>query len=537
MKIKSLRLENIKGFIDSGNVTFSKSINIIIGTNNSGKSTLINSINNIQSEKFRNSIDANVPRSIELRKGTQEGLITISISDMDAYLGLLYPYTHSRHMTADEKRSLHQVLSAYSIIISEVSEGRPVDPGYPIKFYNGDPSRTIPLKKFLSIEPYNILYPFLAKRKNSQLINSVNSSNIKEVTSNFEYLIPKIDSLYQRSHKHHDAYMDICQEILGFHVVTEYDESNKQAGLLLYTDEMIPITSMGEGIMHLLGLIVNLCTAENKIFLIEEPENDIHPKALKAILSLIQKKSDTNQFIISTHSNIVAKYLGGIEDAKLFKVSMDIDNDSKIPVSSVVEVSNNIEERQAILEELGYDFFDFNLWKGWLFLEEASAESIIKDYLIPIFTPELSNVLRTFSTSGVNQMSKKVDDFHRLFIYLHLTEIYKNKVWVIADAGANELEEINKIRDIYVNKHNWNSSRFRQFSKNNFEEFYPDIFKEDVLNILSMPNGKAKTTEKANLVKKILLWTKQNRDLAESTFSQSAKEVIDILKEISIALA
>jgi hypothetical protein len=57
---------------------------------------------------------------------------------------------------------------------------------------------------------------------------------------------------------------------------------------------------MGEGIPHLLGLINDLCLAENKLFLIEEPENDIHPKALKRLLDLIIQKSQSNQFVIST---------------------------------------------------------------------------------------------------------------------------------------------------------------------------------------------------------------------------------------------
>jgi predicted ATPase len=34
---------------------------------------------------------------------------------------------------------------------------------------------------------------------------------------------------------------------------------------------------MGEGVMNILGLIVHLAIAENRLFLVEEPENDVHP--------------------------------------------------------------------------------------------------------------------------------------------------------------------------------------------------------------------------------------------------------------------
>jgi len=83
----------------------------------------------------------------------------------------------------------------------------------------------------------------------------------------------------------------------------------------------IPLDMMGEGIANLLGLIVDLCMAENQLFVIEEPENDVHPKALKKLLNLIAEKSVNNQFIITTHFNIVAKYLGAHPNCKLFSVS------------------------------------------------------------------------------------------------------------------------------------------------------------------------------------------------------------------------
>jgi predicted ATPase len=116
---------------------------------------------------------------------------------------------------------------------------------------------------------------------------------------------------------------------------------------------------MGEGIANLVGLIVSLCMAKNKIFLIEEPENDIHLQALKALLRLIEEKSKHNQFIISTHSNIVTKNLGSVEESKVFKVSMSFENESRLPISKVEEVENEPVARLRLLEELGYEPFDF----------------------------------------------------------------------------------------------------------------------------------------------------------------------------------
>ena len=117
---------------------------------------------------------------------------------------------------------------------------------------------------------------------------------------------------------------------------------------------------MGEGIANLVGLIVDLCVAENKIFIIEEPENDVHPEALKSLLELIISKSENNQFIISTHSNIVTRYLGSIKDSKLFKIALDFSNQYEPPISEISVIPHNIKDRMTVLEELVYEFNDLN---------------------------------------------------------------------------------------------------------------------------------------------------------------------------------
>ncbi len=117
--------------------------------------------------------------------------------------------------------------------------------------------------------------------------------------------------------------------------------------------------------MNVLGLVVDLCVAEGKLFLIEEPENDIHPRALKALMKFICEAAEKNQFIITTHSNIVAKYLGARPDTKFFHVVVGYSN--RIPTSKIKEVSNSPDERLGVLESLGYELGDLELWAAWLF--------------------------------------------------------------------------------------------------------------------------------------------------------------------------
>jgi hypothetical protein len=290
---------------------------------------------------------------------------------------------------------------------------------------------------------------------------------------------------------------------------------------------------MGEGVPNILGLITDLCIAENKIFLIEEPENDIHPKALKELLNFIIEKSITNQFFISTHSNIVMKHLGGAGNSKIFNINNELNEPNKpnLFISKVEEVSKNPETRRKVLEDLGYDFFDFGLWKAWLFLEESSAEYIIRDFLIPFYVPKLKYKLRTFSAHSLSEIPTKFEDFTKLMVFLHLEPLYKNKVWVFVDGGENEKEVISKLKTTY-GKSGWDESHFSQFDKHDFESYYPERFQKEVSLVLSEPRKKIRQNKKQELFSKIKKWIKDYPELAKVEFETSAASIIQKLREI-----
>ena len=280
-------------------------------------------------------------------------------------------------------------------------------------------------------------------------------------------------------------------------------------------------------------VIVDLCVAENKLFLIEEPENDIHPKALKALLRLIEKKSESNQFIITSHSNIVVKFIGSCENTKVINTNMEFIN--KIPTSTI-SYANTQEQRQAVLEDLGYEMNDFNLWEFWLFLEESSAEEIIREILIPIFTPSIQSKIRTFSCSGINKVEPKFEDFNRLFVFLHMQQSYVNKAWVIADGGKNEEDIITRIRNTYKPS-GWSDENFINLHEHDFEKYYPDEFSDEIDEITNIQDNNQKRNKKSDLLKKVVLWSQEDIDRAKLAFEKSASEVIEILRTIEKSIA
>jgi AAA15 family ATPase/GTPase len=517
MWISQLNLENIRGFLgNENNISPSRNINVIVGHNNSGKSTILNAIYLLQSNYSLTPDD--------LRKDKETGNIVLTLEDVP---------NHFNGNKCFYKENLPQINFRFSENSREIYGFIPtVDTAESSRESTKD-SRS----KFLGIEPNepnNLIYSHLSKRKVNYGDEAVKSEYKNKVTGDYRYLNSKIDGLCSSSLSSGEEFRRICIDVLNFPVSTVSTDNNnggKEPVLELSHTSKIPITKMGEGVTSLLGLFVDLCVAENKIFLIEEPENDIHPKALKALLELIIKKSENNQFFISTHSNIVTKYLGSSEGAKVFKVSMSF-GENRLPISEVEEVENESVARLRLLEELGYEPFDFGQWKAWLILEESSAEVIIRDFLIPTFVPELEDKLRTYSAGSRDEVEPKFNDFKNLFVFIHLEEMYKNRAWVLIDGGEKEKEIIDGMKETF-SKSGWNDGNFQQLTHHDFENYYPQTFNDEVKKVLKTANKKEKRTQKRNLIENVKRWYKDNPQQAEKEFAESAKEIISILQKIA----
>ena len=498
MKITAIKLDNIRGFKNLPKTSFSETINVLAGPNNAGKSTILKSIYSLQVHQLGNN--------------------DVTIGQTNGTIKLYFSGSHQDIIQSNGQYSHFEINPLNgSKTIQTLTGGA--------NSFGGIPNH----------EPNNLIYPYLSKRKVGGYDSTINENNANSVNGNFAYLYSKIDRLVTPQFQPGNSiYLKACEEILGFEISSLAKGGGKEAVQFIHNLEHIPLTAMGEGVVNILGLVCDLSVAENKIFLIEEPENDIHPKALKALMNLIIEKSSSNQFFVSTHSNIVMKYLGSANHSKVFSVTnfnCDIDKPN-MRLSSLEEISESPEQRKKLLEDLGYDFFDYDLWKAWLFLEESSAEVLIREHLIRWFTPELQVTLRTFSAGSTSSVKVKFDDFNKLFVFLHLEPTYKNKVWVYIDSGENENKIIDELKAKYVQS-GWSASNFNQFSQHDFERYYPEQFKKRVDEVLSIIDKQKKRIEKKILLDEVKHWIKENDDEAKEAFGKSAKEIITVLESIS----
>jgi hypothetical protein len=311
-------------------------------------------------------------------------------------------------------------------------------------------------------------------------------------------------------------------------------DSGQEPGVFVSRDETIPLARMGEGVPNIVGLLVDLALYERKLFLMEEIENDLHPLALKSLLRMILESaaSHQNQFVVSTHSNVVARHLGSAEGAKLFYVSS---RDRSIPPNATIhEVGPDPTERMDVLRELGYELNDFNLWDGWIFLEESSAERIIRDQLIPWFGPRLVQRVRTIAADGNTNVEPTFDDFHRPVRFTHLEPAYRGRAWVVIDGDERGQAMVARLREKYGAT--WDASRFRTLSEANFEAYYPPRFADERTAALAEPDARGQRERKRALLEKVRGWIEEDPDQARAEFEASAAEIIQILGTITTEL-
>ena len=495
MIITSLRILGIRCFDDTGDIAFARGINVVVGVNNAGKSTLLKGILDFQNIPFLQA---------DYRPKASMSAVTIAVDEVK-----LDDYLNAKPAQSGHMRFVHLFT------------------GGPEYFDFPTANVTTGTFVFHPARPLNAIVPFMAKRKAPTFSHEVTSHRQADVDGTFSYLYSRIDQLATYGHPDHDAFKQAIQEIVGLPITMRASPGGKEAGFYFDRDNFVTLDRMGDGVTEMVGLITELCLARDKIFLLEEPETNLHPRGLKALLALVRKTAEANQFFIATHSNVVVRELAGEEESKVFRVYRD--GDTYTSPSKVEEVERTPEAHTQLLRELGYEFTDFNLHDGWLFLEESSAERIIRDILIPHFAPALRGRLRTYSADGAGNLAPSVFEFQRLIVFVHLQPVYQNRIWIRADGDKAGIDAVDKIREKFPAL---DADALAAFRKPQFEEYYPECFQEEVCEVLAIADQQVKRKRKTKLLHEVLEWTEANGAEAKAAWALSADEPIKFLLTI-----
>lgn len=496
MKVTQVQIQGFRSFSQPSTIALG-AITVLIGANNAGKSSVLRALYSLQ--------QGHGDLQPDIRRGSAEAVISISLTDITP-----------SHFWGGTSPS-----ATYSLTLRPGSENRVLSlPG----------GHSVGGNVFPAVDPHHFIVPYLSKRKTVEFAEEVNQQAAASVLPQMTNLPAKLAKISNPAHPRYERYRSACEEVLGCFVTAIPSGRGMRAGVYLEDGSQIWIDQMGEGVPNVVSLLVDLALSDGKLFLIEELENDLHPQALKGLLDLIVLSSTSNQFVVSTHSNIVLRYLGAVRDAMIYRVEADR---GIWPIEAHVSlVASTSEARLGVLRDLGYALSDFDLWDGWLILEESSAERLIRDYLIPWFAPRLSR-LRTLAANGVDDVNPTFQDFNRLTRFTHLEATYRGSAWVRVDGDGPGKLVIERLRQAYPD---WPSDNFRTFSEPQFESYYPREFQEAAAAALAISNKQEKRIAKRQLLLKVVAWLDADAARGRSAIEESAREIVDDLRAIEALL-
>ena len=76
---------------------------------------------------------------------------------------------------------------------------------------------------------------------------------------------------------------------------------------------LVQAPALSEGLLYFLGYAALEHLSESRLFLVEEPENGLHPSRISDVMSILRALSTRSQVIIATHSPLVVNELQGHE--------------------------------------------------------------------------------------------------------------------------------------------------------------------------------------------------------------------------------
>ncbi|MEP9364015.1 AAA family ATPase [Nocardioides sp. CN2-186] len=502
MPIESVEVRNFRSIRESGQIDLGP-ITLLIGENNAGKSSLLRAVHMVQGGGRAEPDD--------IRIGTGRAQVVLAISDPPptAVSTILrhgrYPLGDGVTLTADK--------DAYEFGVS-------LD-------WPRDSQRAAQVVQIPSRRPDHLTVPFFSRRKSAQYESAVRRDLAQEVDTTDRNLTSRIASLATGAHSEGRRYRELVDRVLGIEVSTYLVDDGQIPGQAVSSGDGIALTRMGEGVSSIVAMMTDLAAPGRRLFLIEEPENDLHPRALRALLDVLGEAAiDGHQFLITTHSDIVLRELGAKLGTRIYRVEVGAD-DRGLPLSSYHPISDSLDREEA-LRELGYEQ---TAPYGWLLMEEASGETFVRDVIIPLFAPRLA-ILRTVSANGAGNLARRLDGLHSMLLFAHLSTDAP-LAWVIADGDRAGRDAIGELRERFSA---WPPDRFRTLDRNNIEEFYPARFSDQVEAIRAEGDRQRAMRMKGELVRAVRTWAVGNDD-AEAELEQSARPLIDLLRSVQESVA
>ncbi len=280
--ISFIEIENFRG-VAKGRIDGFTRLNIFIGKNNTGKSTIL--------EALAIALDPELIPSIVKRRGWH-GIVTvlsifrleninknikISIDDRVVSIEAIVPHMDKIEFLIKTHKFSEKVLSL-----------------------NLDISKNRKKKSFTcyfdSKGEYKLIYQTKTELLSGENVIFVDNRSIYNQTPLDAY-----NSIFKHGYKAHERLIKVINTV--YPEIRDIRLFSEEVGLeVIYERGRVPFFAMGDGFKSAYVYLAYLTSIEGGYILCEEPENYQHPSSRKLIVKGIIEAAKRNQIFISTHS-------------------------------------------------------------------------------------------------------------------------------------------------------------------------------------------------------------------------------------------
>lgn len=438
MRIKNITIKNYKCFGSVGPCELSEGINIVVGKNNSGKSSFLELASvdffniphaNLTSKpEFHTSLDSmsvahlefeltqedfrhfiRVSKKVEINRtlfGTPE-IFSNVFKELLSFPTIKFAAQfrgRGRSIANDENKLLKYVMHSFGFD-NNVNGYYSFQSDEFLRFENGPlslPWQTTnngsgEIGLLLSNHIKERIYKFTAQRYNVanhppglSTVLSTNAANLPEVLHN----------LMTINNKKFDRYLNYVKRVLPFVKylnVSLSRQNNLQIGIWTHepeterSDLVIPLDECGTGVGQVLAILyVVVASDSSEIIIIDEPNSFLHPEATRELINIF-KEFIHHQYIISTHSPEV---ISSSDSENIISIT----NDSN--VASIEVLKKGKDALRKLFTELGVKLSDVFGYEKIVWVEGPTEE---------LFFPELID--RKKRRSVIFKSVKNTGDF------------------------------------------------------------------------------------------------------------------------------
>ncbi len=445
MYIEAVAIENYKSFLDRQTFQFEPGFNLLVGTNNAGKTTVLDVIDldpnlnephrsdrtipqfggqPLNQSNFKVSLATSFQELMQLRGGNalylpvkQAQGFELGSTNLSNEVATFIARNGQLKLHVSFRQGTYEVGFEGDEFVSGVASSHPVNSSLAaalIQYNPLDPKPSIATSNYSAhaeVSQYYSLfrqriYRFSAQRRPGAECNTSSTNILDREAMILPYCINYLQTNDAHGHKILCAWINRVFPSVKW-IQAPPTGNSFQLRCLLHPPEArrddlsIHLSRMGSGIGNVIAILyIVLVSREPQVIAIDEPNAFLHPRALRELLTILESEGKQHQYILTAHS---ADVLTAVNARSISLLEFDG------IVTTVTQVGlKDLHVLRGGLAELGIRMTDLHA-KDRVLWVEGQTEELVMPELLRWACPEVAAgtaVLRvertgTFSTKGI----------------------------------------------------------------------------------------------------------------------------------------